>query len=241
MNVVIARLPLGKSIVSPPSSCPKCGNSIKAYDNIPVLSYIFLGGKCRNCKTKISIQYPIVELVTGILILLTFLKYGMTPAFGVYALFVFLLLAMGFTDLFTSFDHKNFECGVIPDILSVGGLVLGLATSYFTIGVKDSVIGALAGFLALFLPAFVYKIVKKVEGMGGGDLKLVAMIGSFLGWKSIYFVVFGSALIGVLVGIPSILILKNKDYMMPFGPFLVLAGILYMFFSDILNPVLFPF
>lgn len=240
MNVLIYRLPREESVVSPPSACPGCGNNIKSYDNIPVLSYIFLRGKCRNCGEKISIQYPVVELTTAVAALFVYLNFGMTIEFAKAVTFAFLLLGAGFTDYFTAMDEENFECGIIPDTYSLGGLVVGLGFAFFTeLGIKDSVFGAAAGFLSLWLPAFLYNLIKKKEGMGGGDIKLMAMIGAFLGWQSIYFVVFLSAIAGALVGIPATYLMKDKDYQMPYGPFIVIAAFGYLFYGDYMIGLLF--
>jgi leader peptidase (prepilin peptidase)/N-methyltransferase len=232
LNVLIARLPRGISIASPPSSCPKCGSRIKPYDNIPVLSYLILRGRCRSCCVRIPLKYPVVELVTAVLIFCVYLKFGQTLLALKYGVFVFLLLGAGFTDLFTAFDEE-FECGIIPDSYTIGGAAVGMVFSFFTVpGFQTSLLGAAAGFLALFIPGFVYKLLRKQEGMGGGDIKLMAMIGAFLGYVPIYFVVFGSALAGVIISLPYVFFLKNWKYMIPFGPFMVVSAIFFVFFQE---------
>jgi leader peptidase (prepilin peptidase)/N-methyltransferase len=232
MNVLIYRLPLEKSIVSPGSACPNCGYHLKFYDNIPIISYLLLGGKCRKCKQKISIQYPIIELITALLFIAVYLKFGLTLLFVKYAVFIFLLSAAAFTDLFTAFDKENFECGIIPDEISIGGTIIGIIISIFTpLGLLNSVIGAAVGFLILFLPAMFFKIIMKKEGMGGGDIKLFMMIGAFLGWQPMFFVLFVSSLLGTIIGIPFILLKKDKEYMIPFGPFISLSTLIYIFYG----------
>ncbi len=259
MNVIIYRLPREKSIVFPPSSCPKCSNKLKFYDNIPLISYILLKGKCRYCKTKIPLQYPIVELITGFFVVFAYYKFGVTLLFFKYSVFIFLLLAAAFTDYFTAIDEENFECGIIPDEITIGGMIVGVlfafALSYklipllykfilnsnldFTAILKIistppiyNIIGVLTGFLILWLPAFIFQIITKKEGMGGGDIKLFMMIGAFLGWKPLFFILFVSSLVGTLVGIPMIVFKKNKEYMIPYGPFISIATILYIFYGD---------
>lgn len=235
MNVLIYRLPLEKSVVHPGSACPSCGNTLKFYDNIPVFSYLILGGKCRNCKIHISIQYPIIELITGVVFLLTYLQFGLTLSFLHYSVFIYLLMAAAFTDLFTAFDHENFECGIIPDEISLGGVGIGIAFSFFTgLGIIQSLIGVAVGFAILFVPAYLFQLIMKKEGMGGGDIKLFMLIGAFLGWKPLFFVLFMSSLIGTLIGIPMILIKKDKEFMIPFGPFISFAAILYVFYGQVI-------
>jgi len=234
MNVLIYRLPRGGSVVTPPSSCPKCGEKIKFFDNVPLLSFFILGGKCRYCNEKISLRYPTVELSTGIAFILIYMKFGLQPELIKYLVFTFLLLVAAFTDMFTALD-ENFECGIIPDEISIGGTVLGLLFSlFFYPGILNSILGAVSGFLILWLPSFIYYIITKKEGMGGGDLKLFAMIGAFLGVKPLFFILFFSSLFGVVVGLPFILVKKNRDFPMPFGPFISLATIFYIFYGNMI-------
>lgn len=236
MNVLICRLPYGKSVVFPPSSCPFCKSRIKFYDNIPVLSFLFLRGRCRTCHTKISYQYPLVELVTGIFFLMVYAKFGISVLALKYAVFVFLLLAVAFTDLFTSFDTENFECGVIPVILTRGGIILGFIFALFSHSIFHSLLtsflGMLAGGLVVWLPGFLYKLFTKREGMGFGDVELFGMIGAFLGYKPILLILFLSSFIGTIVGIPVIMMKRDKYFPMPFGPFISLATIIYIFYGE---------
>lgn len=232
MNVLIARLPEGLSIVTPSSRCPYCANQIKFYDNIPLLSFLFLKGKCRHCDEKISVRYPLVEVVTGLLFLFVYLKIGFGFVLVKYLVFVFLLLTAAFTDLFTAFDDK-YECGIIPDEISVGGIGAGLAFSlFFNPGILNCIIGALTGFLILWVPSYVYYLLTKKEGMGGGDLKLFAMIGAFLGAKPLFFILFFSSFAGVVVGLPFIIWKKSRNFPIPFGPFISLATIFYIFYGN---------
>lgn len=238
LNVLIARLPKGVSIAFPPSSCPECGHRIRFYHNIPVIGYLVLKGMCRDCGGKISVKYPLVELLTGVMFLLVFLKFGLSWYTLKYMFFVFLLLGAGLTDVFTAAD-EDFECGIIPDTYTLGGTLVGLLFSFVTYpDILTALIGAAAGFLSLWIPAWLYKKLRRQEGMGGGDIKLMMMIGAFLGYVPIYFIVFGSAVIGSAVGIPLVILKKNKNYMIPFGAFIAVAAIVYIFFEPYLISLL---
>jgi len=223
LNVCIYRIPEGKSIVHPPSACPQCGYRIRFYDNIPIVSYILLRGRCRRCKVHIPVRYPLVELVTGIAALAVFLKYGPTLAAGIYFLFIAVLLVITFIDI----DHQ-----IIPDILSVTGIplffLLGFLVPFITW--KDALIGILAGGGLLYAVAFGYQLLTGRDGMGGGDIKLLAMIGAMIGWQGILFTVFVSSLSGTIVGLllalPSGRSMKSR---LPFGPFLAAGAIAYLF------------
>lgn len=237
MNVLIARLPKEQSIAFPPSSCPECGHRIRFYHNIPLIGYAVLRGRCRDCGGKISLRYPFVELLTGLMFLAVFLKFGISYETVKYTIFVFLLLGAGLTDLFTAFD-PDFECGIIPDSYTLGGTVIGLLFALVSFeSFKAALIGAAVGFLSLWIPAFLYKLIRKRDGMGGGDIKLMMMIGSFLGFAPIYFVFFGSAVIGALVGIPLVIFKKDKDFMIPYGIFIMAAALFYLFFESFILQV----
>ncbi|QAR34028.1 prepilin peptidase [Geovibrio thiophilus] len=240
LNVLIARLPRGISIAFPPSNCPKCGHRIRFYHNIPLIGFLLLKGRCRDCGEKISLKYPLVELLTGVIFLLVFLKFGMSLYTLKYSVFVFLLLGAGLTDVFTAADAE-FECGIIPDTYTLGGAVAGVFFSFITYpGIQTSLLGALAGFLSLWIPAWLYKKLRRQEGMGGGDIKLMMMIGAFLGYVPVYFIVFGSAVIGSLVGIPLVILKKDKNYMIPFGVFIAAAAVLYIFFEPRIMALMLP-
>lgn len=236
MNVLICRLPYGKSIIHPGSRCQICGHKIRFYENIPILSYIFLRGRCSSCKKKISIKYPFVELVTGVAFLITYRYFGISLLTLKMIVFIFMLLVIAFTDFFTSLDTENFECGVIPVVLTRGGMILGVILSLLVVpGLKtflNSAIGFLVGGLIVWLPGFVYQIITKKEGMGFGDVELMAMIGTFLGYKPILLILILSSLFGIIVGIPVILIKKDRNFPLPFGPFISLATIVYVFYGD---------
>lgn len=223
LNVCIWRIPEGKSIVFPSSHCPKCGKSIRPFDNIPLLSWLVLRGRCRDCGESISPRYPLVELLTASISLAMFWKYGLSLQYLAAFLFAAALVVITFID----FDHQ-----IIPDVISLPGIPLFLLLAYFVMGIGflDSLLGILIGGGFLYLVAVGYELLAKREGMGGGDIKLLAMIGAFLGWQSLFFVVFVSSILGAIVGVVLIL-LKGKDmkYAVPFGPFLSMAAVLHLF------------
>jgi leader peptidase (prepilin peptidase)/N-methyltransferase len=227
LNVCIYRLPLKKSIVSPPSSCPACGERIRFYDNIPVISYVFLLGRCRHCRHPISPQYPVVEAATGLLSLALFLKMGASLEYVFFMLFGASLIAITFIDL----QHK-----IIPDVLSLPGIVVGFAVSLFSLSSLswiDSLIGMVAGGGFLLLVSIAFEKLTGREGMGMGDVKMLAMIGAWMGWRSLLFIVLVSSLSGSLIG-GALLALSRQGARtrIPFGPFLALGSLIYLFFGQ---------
>lgn len=227
LNVCIFRIPAKKSIVRPLSQCPNCHHPIRFYDNIPIISFIILRAKCRDCGEKISWRYPLIELITAILALLLFMKFGLTLNFLVFFIFTAVLITITFIDL----DHQ-----IIPDVLSLPGIPAFFLAAIFIVKVPwlEALIGLLIGGGVLFLIAFVYEFITKREGMGGGDIKLLAMIGGFFGWKSLIFVLLFSSFAGALVGV-TVMIIHKKDmkYAVPFGPFLSAAAVAYIFLGDV--------
>lgn len=226
LNVCIYRLPNKESILSPPSHCPHCGAPIRFYDNIPIVSYLVLRGKCRQCKGHISLRYPVVEATFGFLTLALFLRYGPTITFVLLLAFTAALIIITFIDL----DHQ-----IIPDSISIPGILAGVGASFLIPLVTwlESLIGIAIGGGFLFLVAVGYKWITGREGMGGGDVKLLAMLGAWLGWKAVPFILFSSSLVGVLVG-GSIGLLQRTGFRsrIPFGPFLALSAIIYVFFGQ---------
>jgi len=223
LNVCIFRIPAKKSIVKPSSQCPHCHHAIRFYDNIPILSFIILRAKCRNCGAKISWRYPLVELITAAFALVLFMKFGPTLQFLAFFVFTAALIVITFIDL----DHQ-----IIPDVISLPGIPIFLLAAIFITGVPwlEALIGVLIGGGVLFAIAFIYEFLTKREGMGGGDIKLLAMIGGFLGWKSLIFVLLFSSLTGAVVGVTVMIIQKqNMKYAVPFGPFLSAAAVAYIF------------
>jgi leader peptidase (prepilin peptidase)/N-methyltransferase len=223
LNVCIHRLPAGRSVVHPRSSCPGCGHLIRGYDNIPVLSYLILRGRCRDCGTRISPRYPLVELLSGGFAAMTAARFGA----GWEGLIMFALVASFLVITFIDLDHR-----IIPDVISLPGIGLGLAASFLPgmLTPVDSLIGLLAGGGSLFLVAWGYELITHREGMGGGDIKLLAMIGAFMGWKGVFFTIFVASLTGTLAGVA--LMLRRHGGMklaVPFGPFLAIGAIAYLF------------
>ncbi|MCP4681900.1 MAG: prepilin peptidase [Desulfobacterales bacterium] len=225
LNVCIYRIPIKKSIIIPPSTCPECGERIKFYDNVPLISYALLLGRCRYCRHPLSWRYPTIEALTGLLSMALFIRYGLSFQYLLLLLFAGALVCITFIDL----QHK-----IIPDVISLPGIVVGWGASFFIKDISwlDSLIGIIAGGGALFLVAFVYEHIAGREGMGGGDIKLLAMIGAWMGWRSLPLIVLMSSLSGAIVGLAFILIAgKGYRVKIPFGPFLSLGTLLYIFFA----------
>ncbi len=229
LNVVIFRLPAGQSIVSPGSHCPECDKAIPFYLNIPVLSYIVLGGKCRFCRTPISIRYPAVETLTGLISLLIFFKFGLTPATGFWIVFASVLIAVSFIDL----DHQ-----IIPDVISLPGIPVFASSIFFVpdMTLVKSVSGILAGGGILYAVAFAYYFFKKVEGMGGGDIKLLAMIGAATGVKGVLFTLFTGSLMGTIGGVLALVLSRtpSPQARIPFGPFLSGGALIYVLWGEVI-------
>ena len=226
LNVCIFRLPEKESIIWPGSHCPHCKKPIKFYDNIPLISYILLMGKCRHCKKPISIQYPVVEGITALCSLFLIMKFGPSLGYLFYFALVAALIVITVIDLY----HQ-----IIPDVISLPGIGVGLIASLILPQVTffNSLIGVLLGGGSLFIVGTLYQWLFKREGMGGGDVKLLAMIGAFLGWKAVILTILLSSLIGSITGI-IIMVLKGKDfkYAIPFGPFLSLGAVISLFYGE---------
>ena len=229
LNVCIYRIPQEKSIILPSSFCPHCKTPIHFYDNIPLVSFALLRGKCRVCHAPISWRYPLVEFLMGLFSLILLLRYGISPLYLVYFAFFASLILVSFIDL----PHR-----IIPDVISLPGILIGVVISLLLpqLSFKDSIIGVLLGGGSLYVVASVYHIITKREGMGGGDIKLLAMIGAFIGWKGVLFTILCSSLIGSIVGVTLMFISSNTDskYAVPFGPFLSLGAIIYVLVGEAL-------
>ncbi len=226
LNVVIFRLPDKKqSIVFPASNCPQCHTPLHWYENIPVFSYLVLRGKCRTCKEKISIQYPLVELSMGLLAAALFQKFGPCLDFFFYFVFCAALLVIIFIDI----HHQ-----IIPDVITLPGIAIGFIGAFFypIISWQQSALGILLGGGILYGIAFAYYLLAKRDGMGGGDIKLLAMIGAFLGWQSLLFIIFTGSLLGSVIGIGTMVKQKKGGRTrIPFGPFLSIAALCWLFFQ----------
>lgn len=235
LNVCIVRIPKGGSVVRPPSHCPGCKAAIRFYDNIPLLSYIALLGRCRACGEHISPRYFIVELLMASLAVILYYQFSFSLAFLVSFVFVAALIVISFIDL---------DVRIVPDVISLPGIIAGLLFSVVArYGINDpfelipsplnALIGVLVGGGFLLALAWVYEAFTGVEGMGGGDIKLLAMIGAFLGWTSIPFTLLFASLTGSVIGI-GFMIAKGvgRRFALPFAPFLCLGALLYLFFGN---------
>lgn len=226
LNVCIFRLPLEQSIVNPSSHCFSCKKPIPFYDNIPLISFILLQGKCRHCKAPFSGQYPLVEFLTGMVALACVLRWGFT----LNTLSIFIFVAALIVITFIDFEHK-----IIPDVISLPGILYGLLAALVLprITFVESLLGALLGGGSLLLVAGFYYLLTKQEGMGLGDVKLLAMMGAFLGWQSILFIIMIGSITGAAIGVAA-MVIKKKDrkYAIPFGPFLSLGAVAYLFYGQ---------
>ena len=226
LNVCIFRLPKEESIIWPGSHCPHCKKPIRFYDNIPLISYLLLKGRCRYCKGSISLQYFLVEGITALSSLFLIIKFGPSLSYLFYFAFVAALIVITVIDLY----HQ-----IIPDVISLPGIGVGLLASLVLPGITfwNSLVGALLGGGSLFIVATFYQWLFKREGMGGGDVKLLAMIGAFLGWKAVLLTILLSSLIGSVTGI-LMMVVKGKDfkYAIPFGPFLSLGAVISLFYGE---------
>jgi leader peptidase (prepilin peptidase)/N-methyltransferase len=246
LNVCILRIPADKSIVMPASSCPKCGKGIAPYDNIPVLSWLILRGKCRNCKTKISAMYPAVELLTGLLFLACYFAFGVTLDALKWQVFSAVLVVLTITDLRERIlpDEVNFfglGAGLLFSMVStpLDGTALWLSNHWFAfpppdqaLSLADALLGAAAGSGLLWLVAEGYFRLRGREGMGLGDVKMMAAVGAFLGFKRTMMTVLAGSLLGSVIGICLIsLTKKGRDYELPFGTFLGAGALLVLFFG----------
>ena len=228
LNVCIYRIPAALSIVHPGSSCPRCKTMIPFYDNIPILSYLLLMGKCRSCGASIAIRYPFVELLGGLFALACTLSFGPT----IHGLVVFVFIATLTVVTFIDLDHR-----IIPDSISLPGIPLFFlaALAVPTVTWRASAIGIVAGGGSLFAVAWVYQLITGREGMGGGDIKLLAMIGAMIGWQGILFTLFAASAIGTIVGLLAMIRSgKGMKLAIPFGPFLAMGAIIYVFFGEAL-------
>jgi len=239
LNVCVYRLPKGRSIVWPGSSCPGCGEKIRPYDNIPIFSYIFLRGRCRFCGMRISARYLLIEILTPLSGLILFKHYMGQSMFFIYWFLTCLLMIIVFIDI---------EFRIIPDVISLPGIFAGLLVSAFLSGdsimfsmegFKDSVLGIIAGGGSiLFMGLFGYILFRK-EAVGGGDVKLMAMIGSFVGWKLVLLTFFLAPFFGSIIGV--YVLVKKKESIIPYAPYLSLAAFISILYGDSIISYLFPY
>jgi len=247
LNVCIARMPHYQSVVHPRSRCPKCQKLIAWYDNIPVFSYLILGGHCRNCKSRISARYPAVELLTGVLSVLIYFKFGLSVEWAFFLVFAAALVILAFIDI----DHR-----ILPDSITLNGIWAGIAVSvilampgpllkgllsyagYGDLAARPaSLIGSIAGAIVgaglLWIVGEAYYRIRGVEGMGFGDVKMMAMVGAFLGAPLALLTIMMGSVLGAIIGVGLIKFGgKHRDYELPFGTFLSLAGIIALLYGD---------
>lgn len=227
LNVLIYRLPLNKPWAAARSICPACGTQLRWYHNIPLLSYLFLRGKCGFCKERISIRYPLVELANAALWLYFYWQFGLTESMVVFGLLASVLLAIFFIDL----SHQ-----IIPDIFTLPGIGIGLAISFIPGGLSplQSLLGVLVGGGSLYAVALLGDWLFKKESLGGGDIKMVAMLGAFLGWQKVLFIFIAGAAIGLVGSIVMLIVSARlrKERLIPFGPFLAMAALAAIIYGD---------
>ena len=223
------------NLLVPRSRCGHCGHAITALENIPVISWLLLGGKCKACGTRISLQYPLVELLTALASLAVAWRFGVSEQTLAALVFTWTLIAMSGIDI----AHK-----LLPDSLTLPMLWLGILLGFFHVFVdlESSVIGAIAGYLSLWSVYIVFKLITGKEGMGHGDFKLLAMLGAWMGWKMLFVIILTSSLVGATVGITMILLKKtSRQTQIPFGPYLAAAGWIALLWGEQLNRFYFSF
>jgi leader peptidase (prepilin peptidase) / N-methyltransferase len=230
LNVCIYRIPIGKSVVAPPSSCPGCDKLIVWYDNIPILSWMLLRGRCRNCKSAISPIYPFIEAVSAVLTLHVVMVFGVTLESLVLICLGYSFLVMMMID----FDHY-----ILPDVITLPGIVIGVLLAWLPqvgspiAGLEDSIIGVAVGGGGLWAFAWIFEKITGKTGMGLGDVKLLAMIGAWFGWQALPFTIFVAALFGSVVGLSLIVLVgRDRSKPIPFGPYLVLSAWSFLFVGN---------
>jgi len=223
-NVCVYRIPRGESVAFPGSHCPICKHDIAWYDNIPLFSWLILGGKCRHCSGSISGRYPFLEALMGISWAWLAYHYGFNPLLLQAIVLISLLWILTLIDL---------ETGLLPNVLTLPGIVVGLLFAWWFGFFVEAAIGAVAGYGVFWLVARFFLLMTGKEGMGYGDFKLLAMLGAFMGWQALPFIVFASSFVGAIVGIAYLKLAdKDRQTQIPFGPYLALAGMLYFLWGE---------
>ncbi|MDQ6959054.1 MAG: A24 family peptidase [Mariprofundaceae bacterium] len=227
-NVLVYRLPRGESIVSPGSRCPSCGHALSWYENIPLASWLVLRGHCRHCDEAISIRYPLLELCLGLTWGYMAWHFGWEMELVTALIFSMMLWVLTWIDL---------ETGLLPDVITLPGIAIGIVFGMVLGHLQDSVIGAVAGYSLFWLVARVFLLLTGREGLGYGDFKLLAMLGAFLGWQALPFVIFISSFCGAVIGsIYLLLTRKHVRAQIPFGPYLAASGMIWLLWgSDLLR------
>ena len=238
LNVVIHRYPLEQSIIRPPSHCPHCAAQIKPYDNIPILSWLILLGRCRACRGPISARYPLVELANALFYLAIYQRTGPSPGFFAIAALVSMTIVLIYIDL---------DIQILPDVIDLPGVAIGLIVGATHLGalypdlllsktLLESVVGAVLGAGVFLILGLTYKLVRKIEGMGLGDVKMMAMLGATLGWEPLLMLILIASISGTIIGVP--MALRSAEGMkaaVPFGVFLGLAFLIVLFFGPTLS------
>jgi leader peptidase (prepilin peptidase)/N-methyltransferase len=224
------------NLVVPRSACPSCARPIRAVENIPVVSYLMLGGKCAGCKAPISSRYPLVEVLTAILTVGAIVRFGANSAGLAACVMLWILVALTFID---------FDTQLLPDNLTLpllwAGLLANVLGAVPGVSLRDAVIGAIAGYLILWAVYWLFKIIRGKEGMGYGDFKLLAALGAWLGWQALPLIILMSSVVGAAIGI-SLVAFKGRDHQIPlaFGPYLAIAGMIALFFGKPLLALYLP-
>ncbi len=227
LNVLIYRLPRKKNVALARSACPHCGKLIAWYHNIPVFGFIWLKGKCASCSKRISLRYPLVEMANAAMYLFFLWRFGLTTEGIVFAALASVLMVIFLIDV-------DFQ--IIPDVITLPGIIAGMAVSFIPEGITpvQSLTGLLVGGGALYLIALIGDFIFKKESMGGGDIKMAAMLGAFLGWQKVLLVFMSSAVIGLIVSLILMMFSKalRKERLIPFGPFLSIAAVIAVVYGD---------
>ena len=226
LNVVIYRMPRGRSIVRPPSACPSCAARIRPWDNIPILSYLILRGRCRSCGERIPLRYLVVEVLSGTIPVLLYVVFGAGLQLFVYWPLAYALLVITFIDL---------DLQIIPDKITLPGIGVGLIVAPLTglMTLPGSLLGVVVGGGSLYLIGILGAVAFNKESMGGGDVKLAAMLGAFLGWKAIVLLLLVAFLMGAVAGIAAIVRRgRDWDHIIPFGPFIASGAFLTMVWGE---------
>jgi leader peptidase (prepilin peptidase)/N-methyltransferase len=224
LNVCIHRLPRHESVVRPPSRCPRCGRGIRWYENVPIVSWLALRARCAGCGARIPVMYPAVEIVTALTFVAGYLVFGLTPLLPVRLAFASALIVLAVTDL---------RERILPNAITYPGAVAGLLCSAFLPpGLKDALLGVLIGAGVPFLVGEAFYRLRGIEGLGMGDVKMLGMVGAFLGWQLALFTLFAASMLGVLVGIPITLLRRDRYYQIPLGTFLAMGALVAAFFGE---------
>ena len=224
------------NLIMPRSQCPACGHRIAAFENIPVLSFLFLRGRCSACAAPISARYPFIELLTGALTIAAVLRFGVTPTAAAACLLIWSLIALTFID---------FDTQLLPDSITLpllwSGLLANVAGLVPGVSLRDAVVGAIAGYVSLWTIYWLFKLIRGKEGMGYGDFKLLAALGAWLGWQMLPLIVLLSSFVGAIIGI-GLVVFKGRDHQVPlaFGPYLAIAGVIALFFGRSLVSLYLP-